>query len=469
VRSALAWGSVSALVGIAAAAGGANIAVVLAVLLLLALALIAIPYTPLRGRFSEMARGNSALASITIGALSIAVVTSSWNGLRAGAGLALCDVFFVIAAGAFVCLALTSRTGVAVWPSWLVWSALILLIDVLFTAILWEGSAVTLVSGFRLVLATALTPLLIGFAAGNLRCVNQMVSCWILSAVVNAGIALTDYLSGSHIGPSITGIPALERQAGLTTQPNHLGFVCVFALPFVINRVAKAERWTARTAYFGCALICLGGLLASGSRGGLVAGVFVLASAPLFQATIRRRAVTVLAVIVVVAAVGVTLLPSSFQFVSIERILGSSNAVSSVELSNSERAVQIEEAIEQFDSSPIVGTGFGEVLAAQNIYLQLLAAGGFIALFAWLMFALGGLFSALQMSRAGPPSLRSLSGAVAGVFAGWLLLGMVENQLYDRYLFVPCGIFVGCLVYAAQERRLPEASARAYIPSSSPA
>ncbi len=57
--------------------------------------------------------------------------------------------------------------------------------------------------------------------------------------------------------------------------------------------------------------------------------------------------------------------------------------------------------MEQIKARPIEGVGFSVIANAHNIYLELLDAGGMIALAAFLVF-LGGLVQSLRRSRAGP-------------------------------------------------------------------
>jgi hypothetical protein len=450
--------SVAAILGAAAAVVGTPASLALVVLLALLVAGIALFRSDM-GLLQRLGLEEppDLGAAITLGLLCIAIVTSSWNGLRAGAGLAVCDVFFALTAISFVVLVAHRRVRTVV-PKWLLVPAYVLLVDVLVSTLA-DGNAGALVPGIRLVAAMLLTPLVIGYTAGNLRALPLIVECWLISATVNAGVASIDYLGGAHLGESLTGVLGITRQAGLTTQPNHLGFVCVFALPFFVARLLSTRDRRAQAAYLAGMGVALMGLLASGSRGGLVVGVFTLAAAPFFQSALRQRALRLVSLVVVLAAVAIVILPSNLSLVSLERLTGSSAAIAGVERSDTVRAVKREEAIDNFNASPLYGSGFNSIREAQNVYLQLLSAGGLIALLAWVAFALGGLAAALRFSRSPglPTSLRTIGGAVAGTFAAWLLLGAVENQLYDRYLFVPCGIFVTCLIYQLAEPALAPA------------
>lgn len=389
--------------------------------------------------------------------LCLGVITSSWNGLRAGEGLALCDVFLVLAAVFWMTSTVFDRSSVVVLPRWLVFPAYVLLADVLLSTVLVIGASTnSLLFGVRFVVALLLTPLVIGVIAGNLGVLWLVVDCWLLSAGVNAAVAVSDYFAHTHIGQSLTGDTNLIRVAGLTTQPNHLGFVCVFALPILLARLLQTRPRSLKVLYIGIMILAALGLLVSGSRGGVIGGVFVFASAPFFQSAIRGRAIKVLAVGLVGAALVAVFIPSTVSTISIQRLVGTPSAQTGagVEGSDIKRASKREEAIAEFNSSPIYGVGFDIVRATESIYLQLLSAGGLIALFAWLAFAGGAILSSFRLARMtrAPPELRGLAGAVCGTLVAWVLMGIVENQLYDRYLFVPCGLFIGCLVVGLRAR-----------------
>lgn len=422
------------------------------------LAVGAVAYRSMKSNRIEWARSGSVLVdrklslfqAVSLLFLCIGVITSSWNGLRAGAGLALCDVFFVLAAASWAVSTAFGRPQVVVWPKWLVVPAYLLLVDVLVSSIATEEGAKSLLFGCRFVVALLLTPMVIGVIAGNFRALWLVVDCWLFSAAVNAAVAVTDYFGHAHIEQSLTGVKVYGRVAGLTTQPNHLGFVCVFALPILLTRLLQTRSGSLRIMYVGIMVLCTLGLLASGSRGGVVGGLFVFVSAPFFQPAIRGRLSMVLASGVIIALLIAVFVPSTSSIVSIQRLTGSSSAQpgAGVELSDINRAVRREVAIEEFDSSPIYGTGFAVVRETEDIYLQLLSAGGVVALLAWLAFISGASVSSFRVGRmkSVSPELQGLAGAVCGTLVAWALMGIVENQLYDRYLFVPCGLLIGCLV-----------------------
>jgi hypothetical protein len=386
--------------------------------------------------------------------LCLGVITSSWNGLRAGPGLALCDVFLVLAALVFVASTATGWSPTKVVPLWLTIPAYVLLVNVLLSGLIAGSSLHSMLPGIQIVVALLLTPLVVGLIAGNLGALWVVADCWIFSAGVNAAVGTSDYFAHTHIGEHLTGVASIGRVAGLTAQPNHLAFVCIFALPIIVARMVQSPSHSRKAVYLGTTVLVVLGLLGSGSRGGALGGVFVLTTIPFFQPAIRGAALKMLATGVVGVVVASAIISPSVSFIGIERATGASSALAGVEHSDVQRSEAGEIAIDQFNSSPVYGVDFSNVRASQVVYLSLLAAGGVIALFAWLAFSCGAIRSSFRFARMSSvtPELRALAGAVCGTLTVWLLMGFVENQLYDRYLFVPCGLFIGCLVVASRDR-----------------
>jgi hypothetical protein len=87
-----------------------------------------------------------------------------------------------------------------------------------------------------------------------------------------------------------------------------------------------------------------------------------------------------------------------------------------------------------------------------------------IALGAFCWFLVGSLLAGLRVARDRRVSsdVSSLAGALAATMATWIVMGVVENQLIDRYLFVPCG-FIVALIVALQASRPAEPRADAAI------
>jgi O-antigen/teichoic acid export membrane protein len=385
--------------------------------------------------------------------LGIGLIFSTWNGVRITSSMTVSDPFLVLAG----ILALASRRKrLKVAPIWLVLPCLIILEEAFVDDLIYNVPLSGMLPGIRLAGAVALTPIVIGTVAGSFRSLWVLLDCWILSVGVNSFVAASDYLLHTHIGSSFTGEVALDRVAGLTTQPNHLGFVTVMALPVIISRLLTDRSNVARGYYAAVGVLAALALLSSGSRGGLLGGVFVIFATPLFQPRVRERAiVTFSAAAIVVLILGVFVLKGA-TFVTLQRSAGSATvqAAAGVNRSDSLRNQAYSQAYDQFSDHPINGVGFAHARAAQSLYLELLASGGVVAFLAFLSFLLGSTASGLRLSRTrGDPKLPGLAGATASSMGAWIIMGIAENQLYDRYLLVPCGFLLAVrLLLTATQR-----------------
>lgn len=407
-----------------------------------------------RSRNSESSFHRAALAFA-----AFAVLTSSWNALRVAPGLALCDVFFVIS-GLLLCLSVTLRHHLdAVLPLWLVGPASVLLALVLLSSVLANTPLAAILPGARLVIALLLAPLLISLAPESQRGLSLLVTCWIISATASCTIGAIDQVAGFDLGRSITGAPAAERVAGLSTQANHLAFTALFAMPFSLIRLLRTADWVPSLAYALSLTILLAGVLVSGSRGGVLGvGLLCLLSVPILRLAQRGQLRTLLvgagALLALVAVAGTS------NFVSLERLSQSSTVASGVAHSNRLRGELLSTAVADFEARPIVGHGFAEVRAAHNIYVQLAVAGGVLAPLSLLWFLLGGATASFRCSRdrSIPVRLRDIASASCVVFLLWALMGTMQNQLYDRYLLVPAGLFLAIPVLLRRATRVHRSS-----------
>jgi O-antigen ligase len=107
------------------------------------------------------------------------------------------------------------------------------------------------------------------------------------------------------------------------------------------------------------------------------------------------------------------------------------------------------ESLEQFESNPITGAGLVNARDAHLIYLQLLASTGLAGVTAFLAFLVGSVATSRKVFR--DPNLDLEASAIVAAAGAavivWALLGLVENQLADRYLYVPTGLIIAGLWY----------------------
>jgi uncharacterized membrane protein YedE/YeeE len=77
------------------------------------------------------------------------------------------------------------------------------------------------------------------------------------------------------------------------------------------------------------------------------------------------------------------------------------------------------------------------ITGAHDIYLELLDAGGIIAMAAFLTF-IGGMVSSLRTALSGPLRDEAIVSGMA--IAAWLLNGIFDNQVADKYLYLVPGL-----------------------------
>jgi O-antigen ligase len=107
--------------------------------------------------------------------------------------------------------------------------------------------------------------------------------------------------------------------------------------------------------------------------------------------------------------------------------------------SNYQRSLVNDAAWAQVKARPLEGVGYGVLGGAHNMYLQLLDAGGVIALVSFIVF-IGGVGSSLRRALSGP--LRDEAIVCAIAILAWLLNGIFDNQVADKYLYLVPGLLL---------------------------
>jgi hypothetical protein len=390
---------------------------------------------------------NPALLLVAVG---VGFVTS--NGVRPIPGATVADIAFALATLLVIPLILVRRPSYLSIPGWFSAAAAGFGITVLASAVTSTAVGSNVVDGAKFMIALAITPVLVATVAASSVRVALLVDVWILGAVVNAAVGTIDFLGLAVVGPKLTGLAFIDRSSGLTTHPNHLGLVAAMALPVALSRVLGASSGR-RIAYLVAIFVLCFGILSSGSRAELVAGAVGIVALPLLHAKARKQILLGFALGVVVLALAAAILPAarSHALVAVHRLTGNDPSVS---VSDSERRVALRAGLSDFRAHPLTGNGYATVRDAHMVYLQLLAAGGILALGAFLVFAYGVLAVGLRLRSASDfaPSTQNLAAALTASMGVWLASGVVSNQVYDRYLYLPAGLLLG-LWFA---RRRPE-------------
>lgn len=373
----------------------------------------------------------------------VAVPLVTCNALRATTNVTYGDIALALAAvfAAAVWLRRGHPRGV-VPRGFLVGWSVILAVGLLSSMA--TESAGSLESALRFSVALGVMPLIVMIAASTPHRIQRAVDAWLLAAAANSAVGALDLLGVTNIGMSLTSVDFVtftDRASGLTYHPNHLGLVTAMALPVAIARLGSGGlRGLAAMAIVPLLIV---GVVESGSRGALLAAVasaglvFILGvRTERLRMTVLMFAAPIVTFALLVAVLGHGELTGAIAF---ERLGGGGGAAQS----DQERIMTLRQSLDQAGEHALVGEGFAVVRSAHNIYLQLLQAGGVLALLGFLVFAWSTLLRTrwLALSSNGSPSwLTALAAGTGASISVWLLFGLVGNAIYDRYLYVPVGV-----------------------------
>jgi hypothetical protein len=391
--------------------------------------------------------------------ICLAALTSSWNGTRL-LGLQPVDVLLALAV-VMGCLSLLVATyGL---PRWIVGPALIIVgLAVLhmvaptdyyymaqrfqphsnqFAPVATESPIATAV---QWLIALAVLPWLVGNVAQKAkRPVEPIITASVVGAAVSAAVALTDYFGFSNIGEQLVGyVNITGRESGLASHPNNLGFACLIAAPFAMRLLLCHRRRLIGLLLLGA---LLGGATVSGSRGVQLGIVGVLFLCLFLTRTGRRALLPAMYVGAWVGAACLIFMPELQGTFSNVLRFGSEITAAS----NSERGMLVRQGLRDFFYAPVAGVGFEVLTAAHSVYVQLLASGGLLLLGAMGWFWLGLIRAARREALRG----ELLGGFILCSTLAWLVVGAIENQLTDRYLYFPTAVVVALVMQLQADKR----------------
>jgi hypothetical protein len=259
--------------------------------------------------------------------------------------------------------------------------------------------------------------------------IRRLAEWWLLGVLISCVVAITDFANITSVRVSLLGQAATgfgTRETGLTSQPNVLGLAAVLVLPIALG-LLRSRRQTAGIVAVG--LTCAG-IALSGSRGAIVIAVILLGLAFLTVPSLRKLSPVL---VVALAVLGLIYQSSIGKWVS-DHVTERSGATAS----DADRAGLRHQAWSDFLHSPIHGIGYQFLASGHEVHLEILASTGLIGAIGYVIYALG-------VSKTAPAALRAdaLYGRLL-MLSLVVILGLqfVENQVSDRYLFVPVALLL---------------------------
>jgi hypothetical protein len=305
----------------------------------------------------------------------------------------------------------------------------------------------------KYLVSVILIPLVFGLAAGLDRRAPRWIAISFATGASMSGLAgLSDSVLHTSIGAKLSrAVLRGARQPGFANHPNFLAATEVFTVAFALWLLASTNR---RDRIIGALVLpgILGGVYASGSRGGTLCLMISMALCVVLIPRYRKHLPPITLGALVLAGIAFAVIPSLGKAVLKVTRLGAGG--SDVQGSDLIRSLVHKQGGLDFRHSPFDGVGLQVAAEAHNVYLQTLAAGGLILAACFVLYLLGAMFAAFKLlpdESIAQPLLATL--IAAAVFSA------AENTLTDRFVYVPMGILVAVLSRRRLDAHLAAAAA----------
>lgn len=301
---------------------------------------------------------------------------------------------------------------------------------------------------FHYFVAAAIVPMLIFWTvAGDRRAQLAVAAAWVCGTAFSSLVGIF-----AHHGIQLFGFydPYANwywggyRISGLSFHPNLLAICSAMAMAFLVVAGILVQQRALRAAIAALIVLLFYALDLTGSRAALAAVLLIL---PLLlwtglgQIDLRRR-LTVFAVAGAVLVLAFAALNLSGQYDSasaFDRLFGGSNT----EISDRTRAAIRQQVFRDFFEHPIFGAGYVHIRDAHNFFLQFLQSGGLVGLSGFLGYVgmLVVMGARCWIDRPGALDRLMTAGTMGGV-AVWLLIGLYQNAVVERAVYVPIGLLL---------------------------
>ena len=288
---------------------------------------------------------------------------------------------------------------------------------------------------FKFIVAVFATPMaFIGAARIDKKAPRRLGMAFGAGAALSGWAATLDHFLHTNVGKIITRLPNVgDRQFGFANHPNFLAAGTVLGIPFAFWLLCSVKR-NERLLGMACLPGVLGGVYASGSRGGAVCAVAVVGLCVLLHPRTRPYTPQIGLAGVIATGIFAGLVPSIGQ--AILKVTRLSGGIST-QGSDTVRSLVGAQGVRDFHQSWLHGIGLQASFDASQVYLQELASGGLILFIAMQIYMAGGIFTAWRYLKR-----NDMAVALLGSLIAILALNYFEADLTDRFYYVPVAILV---------------------------
>jgi O-antigen ligase len=382
---------------------------------------------------------------VVTAALLAVAVTAPLNGVRAFRALALTDVMLTAAVLALAVEQLLGRRPARPLPAGFILGTALVVAGGLVGTLFAESPPASLAHLLPFTLAATVPVFIVRLWGPSLAQLRRYAWFWVAGATVSGVVGLLS--TGGLTG----------RPGGLTPHPNHLALTCALGAGLALVLWLGGDGWRRHLAlaFFGVLAVTV---VRSGSRAGLIGllvttAVIIVRTRDLRPAPERigRGALAVLALALVVGGLIGSGAVRVGEQNAVQRLLGDASA----RAADAERVTALEQNVRKIGDRPLTGNGFEEARQAHNIYIQVWAAAGVPGLIGFLMLVVAVVREgAREVPGAGAESRYIRTAFLAG-YLGYLVAGLAQNVLWDRYIWLHVAVILWARA-AAPSQPTPE-------------
>jgi energy-converting hydrogenase Eha subunit A len=294
---------------------------------------------------------------------------------------------------------------------------------------------------------------------------KRLAGAWVISALVSAAVAASDASGHTSISAHLLGYVDINgRQGGLSVQANDLAVSTAIALPVLLFWLVHGSARTKVAGAFGLGLVAYSSILA-GSRGGFAGMLVAAVLFVLFTPRLRLRVVIFgIPLVLLAGCLAILAFPSVLSTIATDvRFAGDLSAASNIG-----HVLGLQQGLSDVQQSPIFGIGFDHLTEATEVHLQLLAAGGVLALGGYLLYW----FTVIRAGFAARHVDVAFGSALLASVLTFMALNFVENQVANTYQYVAAALLVSVAAMQRQSVSQPAPvsarSAAAHYPRGHP-